>query len=346
MKTFVGSLPTPSTYARILLQRMPEHASALLADTGLTMDDVLRMPIITVEQQLQLMRNVKQSAGRADWALNFGRQIDINAHGPLGFAALSAPTLGEGLEVLAQFAPIRGPNFAYQLRNADGLLSLEVDTGQWPQQDLAPWLMEIVLQVIASYVAAVIGGRVAEATLRFVAPPPAHAALYEEYFLPRCEFNAPVNAFVLDAGLAAMPCPQYDEKSYRALLIRCREAQDSLLGPGDVVSRIRHLLASHFDRLSTGSAGDTPLQPRLEDMAGKLCVSPRTLKRQLAAQGTSFRELLEQEQREVACKLLAQLQYSVSEIGAMLGYSDVTNFDRAFRRLFGMSPSQYRRRSE
>ena len=342
MTSSIGAMPTPSTYTRILLQRLPEQAVALLADTGLTLDSVLRAPTITVVQQLQVLRNVKAAAKRDDWALDFGRQLDINAHGPLGFAALSAPTLGEGMAVLTQFAPIRGPNFAYQLRHIGDRLFLEIDTSGWPQDDLAPWLIEILLQVITSYFEAVIGPRVAEATLTFKTPPPPHADAYEKYFLPRCEFNAPANGFSLDASLGSLPCPLYDEKSYRALLIRCREALDVLKHPGDMVSRVQNLLSSHFDQLVAGAEGEHRSLPRQQDMASKLCVSPRTLIRQLAAKGTSFRQLLEQEQSALACKLLQQAQHSVSEIGVLLGYSDVTNFDRAFRRLHGMSPSKFR----
>ncbi len=346
MKPSIGMLPTPSTYTRILLQRLPEQATAFLAGTGLTLDAVLREPTITVVQQLQVFRNVKATAERADWALDFGRQLNISSHGPLGFAALSAPTLGEGMEVLARFARIRGPNFGFHIRQCDDRLLFEVDTGLWPQEDLAPSLLEIVLQVITAYFETVIGQRVSEATLMFTSPPPPHAALYADYFLPRCEFNAPVNAFALDAKLGSLPCPLHDEKSYRASLIRCREALDALLGPGDMVNRVRNLLTSHFDQLSTGVSGDEHALPRLKDVASKLCVSPRTLTRQLADQNTSFRQLLEQEQRELACKLLTQQLYSVGEISALLGYSDVTNFDRAFRRMNRMSPSQFRQQSQ
>ena len=346
MRSSVGTLPTPGTYTRILLQRLPEQASALLADTGLTLEAVLRAPNIKVVQQLQIIRNAKAMANRDDWALDFGRRLDINTHGPLGFAALSAPTLGEGLEVLAQFASIRGPNFAYQLRTSAGRLVFEIDTSLWPQEDLAPWLIEIVMQVITSYFEAVIGPRVAEATLTFRSPPPPHAALYASYFASSCEFDAPANSLSLDAALGSMPCPLYDEKTYRTSLIRCREALDALTSRGDVVTRVQNLLASHFDQLRTGSEDGAQAQPRLEDLASTLCVSPRTLIRQLATHGASFRHLLEQEQRALACKLLQQSQHSVSEIGALLGYSDVTNFDRAFRRQHGMSPSQFRKQHQ
>lgn len=346
MKTSIGTLRTPSTYTRILLQRFPQLASALLADTGLTLESVLRAPTMTVAQQLQVIRNVKATAVRDDWALDFGRQISISGQGSLGFAALSAPTLGEGFEVLARYARIRAPNFNFRTRHSGDRLLLEVSTELWPQEDLVPWSIEVVLQVIAAYVEAVLGHRSSECLIMLASPPPSHAAAYADYFSARCEFNAPANAFALPAAFAVLPCPLHDEKTYRASLIRCREALDALLSPGDVVIRVQNLLSSHFDRLGSDARDGASALPRLEDIASTLCVSPRTLIRQLAAHGTSYRKLLEQEQREVARKLLDQARHSVSEIAVMLGYSDVTNFDRAFRRMFGVSPVQYRRRAD
>lgn len=345
VKKLIGSLPTPTTYTRLLLQRLPAQAAALLADTGLSPDTVLAAPAMTVTQQLQVFRNVKAMAGQSDWALAFGRELNIASHGPLGFAALSAPTLGEGLDVLARYARIRGPNFFFHMRPEGERMLFVVDTSQWPQEDLAPWLVEIVMQIIAAYFEAVIGSRVADATVMFSAPPPPHADLYARHFRARCEFDAPLNAFAIDANLLAMPCPLHDEQSYRASLIRCRAAYDALLERDALVERVRQVLASHYDRMRGGgdSDGGIAIAPQAQDVASQLCMSPRTLARQLAAQGASFRELLEEQQRDAASTLLAQARYTVTDVAALLGYSDVTNFDRAFRRMFGVSPNQYRR---
>ena len=49
-------------------------------------------------------------------------------------------------------------------------------------------------------------------------------------------------------------------------------------------------------------------------------------------------------ERDLACQLLNDARYSVNEIGTLLGYGDAANFGRAFRRMTGISPGQYRRR--
>ena len=48
---------------------------------------------------------------------------------------------------------------------------------------------------------------------------------------------------------------------------------------------------------------------------------------------------------ERAAMLLARYGYNVTVTAASVGYPDLFAFSRAFRRYFGISPSEYSRRS-
>lgn len=82
--------------------------------------------------------------------------------------------------------------------------------------------------------------------------------------------------------------------------------------------------------------------PTLAETARRLHLSPRTLVRRLGARGTTFRALLEGHHRRRATLLLRQPQLTVAEIAERLGYQDATNFGRACRRWFGLSPRAWR----
>lgn len=84
-------------------------------------------------------------------------------------------------------------------------------------------------------------------------------------------------------------------------------------------------------------------QPRFEQLAAALRMSPRPLGRQLAERGTSFSEMRATRQYEIACRLLADARLTVGEIGPRLGYGDAANFLRACKRRTGIAPGQYRR---
>ncbi|MBP8203565.1 AraC family transcriptional regulator [Pseudomonas sp. TMP9] len=341
MNSELNQLPTPSTYTRLLLQRWPEQAGNLLAGTGLGDSLAPTTTHISAAQQLQIFRNVMALTGRTDWGLIFGQQLNITSHGPLGFAALSAPTLGEGLDVLVQFARIRSPFISFSASQQNNFFCLTVDTTRYPLGELELPLIEVLMQIASSYVDAVMGHSAREVIVQFAWPAPPHAALYAQYFNGRCEFNAATTAFKLPAGLRRLPCPLHDEKTYRAALMRCREALNSLLHPKDILTRAEHWLMAHFDQLTT--LGDPISQPRLDDLAAALALSPRTLIRRLDEHGSSFRSLCSAQQQQLACRLLSDARYSVSDIAQLLGYSDAANFGRAFRQMTGVAPGQYRR---
>ena len=80
----------------------------------------------------------------------------------------------------------------------------------------------------------------------------------------------------------------------------------------------------------------------VENVAEIASLHVRTLQRALAAEGVSFRELAEQARFEVAKEWLSDSSMTVGEIGHLLGYTEPTNFSRAFRRISGRTPLEYR----
>jgi AraC-like DNA-binding protein len=78
------------------------------------------------------------------------------------------------------------------------------------------------------------------------------------------------------------------------------------------------------------------------DVATALCMSTSGLQQRLMERGTSFHALLNDIRRELACGYLRQSGVSVTEITFLLGFSDVSNFTRAFKRWTGASPTRFR----
>jgi len=72
-------------------------------------------------------------------------------------------------------------------------------------------------------------------------------------------------------------------------------------------------------------------------------MSTRTLRRQLAAEGTSYRELRNDVGKALAIELLEVVGLSVTEVARRLGYSDAAAFSHAFHRWTGRAASDFRR---
>jgi AraC-like DNA-binding protein len=69
------------------------------------------------------------------------------------------------------------------------------------------------------------------------------------------------------------------------------------------------------------------------------------MQRRLAEVGLTYREVLERARYERATFLLAQRGMAVADIARQLGYGEPTHFSRAFRRMSGLSPLEYRTNS-
>jgi AraC-like DNA-binding protein len=104
------------------------------------------------------------------------------------------------------------------------------------------------------------------------------------------------------------------------------------LDKGDVVSRVRQKIIEYLPN------GDC----NRDKVASALAISPTTLQFKLAERATTFHDLLEATRRELAASYVRQASLSITEITFLLGFSDTSNFTRAFKRWEGVSPTQFR----
>ena len=101
-------------------------------------------------------------------------------------------------------------------------------------------------------------------------------------------------------------------------------------------ARLRH----HLEEMIQNQVSATDLNEA--KLASQLGMSLRSLQRHLRRQGSSYRKLVAKVKCEIACDRLSNSTEPVKAIGEALGFSDSSNFSRAFRRWQGCSPSRYR----
>lgn len=101
---------------------------------------------------------------------------------------------------------------------------------------------------------------------------------------------------------------------------------------GSTAIRVR---AKLIDLLSAGQFSQ-------QDVADSLHMSLRTLQRKLSDENTSYKEILGETRQELANQYLRHGYLSVSEVTYLLGFSEPSNFARAFKRWTGHTPSEFR----
>ena len=100
---------------------------------------------------------------------------------------------------------------------------------------------------------------------------------------------------------------------------------------------LTRLVIAQIDALGT-KTGDF----HIDTLAASLAMSRRSLQRAIAREGFSFQQLLTRHRMDKAAGWLAIPEKSVTEIALDLGYTDASNFSRAFRRHTGYSPREFR----
>ncbi len=154
---------------------------------------------------------------------------------------------------------------------------------------------------------------------------------YAEYFCAPVEYSAPDNILYFSKDSLEAHLPTANPRLAR---INDRVITEYLaqFDKGSTAMRVR---AKLIDLLSAGNVAQ-------HDVADSLHMSLRTLQRKLREEGTSYKELLEETRRELANQYLRQACLSVSEVTYLLGFSEPSNFTRAFKRWTGRTPSEFR----
>jgi len=161
-------------------------------------------------------------------------------------------------------------------------------------------------------------------------PEPAYFALASQDG-GKIRFNQPVTRLVFDASYLSLPYKMHDPVALQFARRECTETLDSLEGTMRTTGRVRGLINAKRGCL-----------PSVVQVAAALHISPRTLKRLLAAEGTTFSLLVQEERRERAMLLLRSRTLSIKDVARSVGYSNVMNFTRAFHRWTGTTPGEHR----
>ena len=83
--------------------------------------------------------------------------------------------------------------------------------------------------------------------------------------------------------------------------------------------------------------------PDIDHASKKLGMSPRTLRRRLRDHSITYSRLVNKIRHELSRRYLEDTSLTIKEISFLLGYSDVSAFNRAYKRWSGMPPTAYRR---
>ena len=165
---------------------------------------------------------------------------------------------------------------------------------------------------------------------------PGYAADYQAFFPCPIEFDAPENRFEIDMARLQQPLIAANEVCAAMGRRMCEEHLDQFVQRDDSARhRVEDLLLSSPRSM-----------PRMEAVAASLSMSSRTLRRLLAAEQTTFQEISDELRHDLSKQYLRTSQLNLDEVAELVGFTESTNFRRAFKRWQGMPPARYRRQHQ
>lgn len=324
------TLPASQVLALIeLLKRWDVTAHELLAPFGILESQLERPEArLPIEIMREILERARALTGEPGLGFYLGLQKRVSFYGFVGYAAMSAATLREALELSVRFTPLVTTALSMRLHEHGEIAALIIEThdDMGSARDIATFSLLIGLWQIGS----ALTGRELHGRVDLAMPEPSYYQRFA-HIAPNARFDQPATQLVFAASDLDLPLVAPDPAALRVLQ---RQGEEALLALGfdrTLPQRVRRMLP-----LVDGFRS-------LEEVSAALAISPRTLKRKLAHCGTTFSELLDRERCERALLMLSAANYSIDDIAQRLGYSTPPNFVRAFRRWMGTTPAAYRR---
>lgn len=251
----------------------------------------------------------------------------------IGFAMMSCPDLRSALERLARYLRIVSDAAHIILQERDDgslMMRFELFGGAVP---MPRQRIEFDLITFLGFFRWLCAHKISPQAVELAWPRPANTIPYEEAFLGPVVFDAGCNGIVFaKADLdRAIPTSNPVIEALHDTYVQERLAMMDLQS---IAYKVRALIIRDLP------AGE----PRREQIATALHLSERTLQRRLAAESTSFNQLLDETRCDLAQQYLAKPLLSLAEVAYLLGFADQSNFFRACRRWFSASPGQMRAR--
>ncbi|MEH6579434.1 MAG: AraC family transcriptional regulator [Amphritea sp.] len=303
----------------------------LLEGSGLLPRDLRQSgSFLKYHQVLTIINNALRLYPEPGLGLEVGKREKISTWGLLGFAMMSAETLGDALVIAQRYYPA-GPALVDMEFLYDEASCHTRAYTPYPVGHALPFVVEELGSCMASVFGVMLGQPFKFSEIQLSYDQPAYANKYREIFACPISWNCPVNQFSFDISFLQMPLVTTDPVSMGVAEKLCQEALVKQGVETDITHEIRRILMRNPGRF-----------PSMELVGEELQISTRSLRRHLADLDTSFQAILDDVRMNLAIQYLGTAKLPLEEIAVLVGFNEYNNFRKAFKRWTGHPPSFYR----
>jgi AraC-like DNA-binding protein len=338
--TWSADLRHPMYATRLLCEVANERGvptTDVLTGTGIGPEDLDEPEAVVTawDEIVAVRRLLARLPDDVGVGVDVGSRFKLTHAGLLGFAAMSCATLREMFDIDMRYFSLTMLHIDLKLFDGARDCVLELNVDHLPA-DVRRFFIERDLAAIVSTV----GAFAYEVVERYADKVTAEVSLDRDV-LSRLLTLVPLENIAFDRAHTRLhfpramfdePLPQADAHTLELCMAQC----DVLMQRNEQRRGITAVVRSKLFR-------ESGRFPSLPDVAAELDVHPRTLRRRLADEGTSFRALLNEARSTLAVDLLCNVGLTVEEVSKRLGYTDTSTFCHAFKRWHGVPPSAYPR---
>lgn len=288
---------------------------------------------ISRRQVISAYRNAVRLSREPAIGLIAGRKLGLTDYGIYGYALISSATLHNALDFAIKYHQMATPTVRMSLK-----IDAEAGTAAFLMEDLLevddlyPFNLELQFSLVFSLFKEMAGETFRFRTIEAAFQEPVHAGYFKTLFECEIKFDQPENALVFDLGWLDQPLTRANPITEAT----ARELCDRFLLQMNTGTGVAHAV---YSTIMTDPRAFTTI----EAVADHLLLSPRTLRRKLTLQGTTFRQLHNDVRMQLAIEFLRSSNMSTDDVADRLGFSDAANFRHAFKKWTKRTTGAYRR---
>jgi AraC-like DNA-binding protein len=284
-----------------------------------------------IEEFARLQARALELTGDEALGLHMAEQTSETAFDLIAHLLSHAPTMRESLELAVQFGALLMDGCQLTLRDTGPLMAVAY---AFPRVSEASDRMhaEFVVAGLVRMARLFGGAQATPALVWFEHDRPACHREYARVFGGVEHFGQGATSIAFDRGLVDRPQLHQHPELFSMLRGEAERKLERVTQGLGLADRLRQYLI----------ARPAANIPDMATAARELGMSDRSLRRRLAIEGTSYRQLVQETLEMSAGHMLRAPHRSIQETAVALGFADAAAFHRAFKRWTGMTPKQYR----
>jgi AraC-like DNA-binding protein len=318
-----------------------------LAAEGVPKEDVLKyvglseasisLPAtrVSLNQVVDFYRYAAEHSCDPHFGYHIGLRFHVSAYGMYGFAILSSINYRQTMQFAVKYHQLAMPLTAIEFTENNGYGIWLFNPVSHPRIDarLYKFIVEMKFGIFLSLHRDIMGPSFSAREFQVTYPPTPDASEYPTLFGAPVKFGQSANRLLFDSSwLDGLP-RLGNEITYSTVVNLCDVQLEEFRLYKGLVGQVRQIIMKNLMR-----------PKKFQEVAQELNMSERTLRRKLREERSSYRELVDELNRDMAIRYLRDTDLTVENIADSLGFSDAANFRQAFQRWTNATPHQFKGR--